>query len=527
MLHDYHLYTAPGMIRDERARRLPPPLRPHPLVPARQLADPAGPDPRGDLPRHARQRHHRLPHPRLLHQLPPLLRRTARGRRRLRRGAGPPRRRPDAWPAPTRSRSTPSGCERAARVAGGGRGRARGAGAPPQAPDHPRRPRRPLEERAARLHRLRHLPHPAPGVPRSRSPSSPTCSPRARTCPSTPSTWSGSRRWSRSSTTATGPPTGCRSTCKIYENFHDAVARYKHFDLLMVNSLFDGMNLVAKEAPAVNTRDGVLMLSENTGSHEELADCAISVNPFDIQEQADAIYRALTMDPEERRVRAAAPEGDHLLAQPRRLGRRPAARHRASCASRSSGGVRRTAEGESFGAARAWVGVGGDSNPVAGSWRRSRRWPSERSWRCSCSRRCCAARSRRRWAADVGLPRASRSRAAAGSPSAEPRASAAERHRRERPQRRRLRTSITRRKVATPPLGHPSVRRPNPLPLRPRQPSRPDPGRPAARAPAAEPSRHPLTAPRSSRRADRRARRSARRYSPSPFWQHHANTSWS
>ena len=91
---------------------------------------------------------------------------------------------------------------------------------------------------------------------------------------------------------------------KIYENFPEAVARYKHFDLLMVNSIFDGMNLVAKEAPAVNTRDGVLMLSENTGSHEELGDCALSVNPFDIQEQADAIYRALTMDPEERRVRA-------------------------------------------------------------------------------------------------------------------------------------------------------------------------------------------------------------------------------
>jgi trehalose 6-phosphate synthase len=91
---------------------------------------------------------------------------------------------------------------------------------------------------------------------------------------------------------------------RIYENFTDAVARYKHFDLLMVNSLFDGMNLVAKEAPAVNTRDGVLMLSENTGSHQELADCAVSVNPFDIQEQADAIYRALTMDPEERRLRA-------------------------------------------------------------------------------------------------------------------------------------------------------------------------------------------------------------------------------
>jgi trehalose 6-phosphate synthase len=88
---------------------------------------------------------------------------------------------------------------------------------------------------------------------------------------------------------------------KIYENFSDAVARYKHFDLLMVNSLFDGMNLVAKEAPAVNTRDGVLMLSENTGSHEELYDYVITVNPFVIQEQADAIYRALTMDPAERK----------------------------------------------------------------------------------------------------------------------------------------------------------------------------------------------------------------------------------
>jgi trehalose 6-phosphate synthase len=91
---------------------------------------------------------------------------------------------------------------------------------------------------------------------------------------------------------------------RIYENFPEAVARYKHFDLLMVNSIFDGMNLVAKEAPAVNTRDGVIMLSENTGSHEELGDCTLTVNPFDIQEQADTIHRALTMDPEERRLRA-------------------------------------------------------------------------------------------------------------------------------------------------------------------------------------------------------------------------------
>ena len=115
---------------------------------------------------------------------------------------------------------------------------------------------------------------------------------------------------------------------RIYENFHEAVARYKHFDLLMVNSIFDGMNLVAKEAPAVNTRDGVLMLSENTGAHEELGDCALSVNPFDIQEQADAIHRALTMPRSERSRAGRGPEGDHHRAQPRRLDRRPARRHR-------------------------------------------------------------------------------------------------------------------------------------------------------------------------------------------------------
>ncbi|MBN8868915.1 MAG: trehalose-6-phosphate synthase [Solirubrobacterales bacterium] len=91
---------------------------------------------------------------------------------------------------------------------------------------------------------------------------------------------------------------------RIYDDFDEAVARYKHCDLLMVNAIFDGMNLVAKEAPVINVRDGVLMLSENTGSHEELKEFALTVNPFDIQDQADAIYRALTMSPEERRDRA-------------------------------------------------------------------------------------------------------------------------------------------------------------------------------------------------------------------------------
>jgi trehalose 6-phosphate synthase len=91
---------------------------------------------------------------------------------------------------------------------------------------------------------------------------------------------------------------------KLRENLDEAIAAYKHYDLLMVNAMFDGMNLVAKEGPLVNERNGVSLLSENTGAHEELLDFALSVNPFDVQEQADAIHRALTMSPEERSWRA-------------------------------------------------------------------------------------------------------------------------------------------------------------------------------------------------------------------------------
>jgi trehalose 6-phosphate synthase len=91
---------------------------------------------------------------------------------------------------------------------------------------------------------------------------------------------------------------------QLRDNVEEAIARYKHYDLLMVNAMFDGMNLVAKEGPLVNERNGVSLLSENTGAHEELGEFALSVNPFDVQEQADAIFRALTMSAEERSWRA-------------------------------------------------------------------------------------------------------------------------------------------------------------------------------------------------------------------------------
>ncbi len=91
---------------------------------------------------------------------------------------------------------------------------------------------------------------------------------------------------------------------KLRENLDEAIAEYKQYDLLIVNAMFDGMNLVAKEGPLVNERNGVSLLSENTGAHEELGEFALSVNPFDIQEQADAIHRALTMADDERQWRA-------------------------------------------------------------------------------------------------------------------------------------------------------------------------------------------------------------------------------
>src|SRR3954447_4231049 len=90
---------------------------------------------------------------------------------------------------------------------------------------------------------------------------------------------------------------------QVGDNFAQAVAAYKQYDALLVNAVFDGLNLVSKEAPLVNDRGGVLILSENTGAHEELGEWALTVNPFDVYGQAQAINEALTMAVEERRRR--------------------------------------------------------------------------------------------------------------------------------------------------------------------------------------------------------------------------------
>jgi trehalose 6-phosphate synthase len=100
-----------------------------------------------------------------------------------------------------------------------------------------------------------------------------------------------------------GSPDWMPIQLKLRDDLEEAVAAYKHYDVLMVNAMFDGMNLVAKEGPMVNERAGVSVLSENTGAHEELGEYALSVNPFDLQELADSLHAALTMPVAERRRR--------------------------------------------------------------------------------------------------------------------------------------------------------------------------------------------------------------------------------
>jgi trehalose 6-phosphate synthase len=76
------------------------------------------------------------------------------------------------------------------------------------------------------------------------------------------------------------------------------------YDVLLVNPVRDGLNLVAKEGPVLNTADGVLVLSREAGVWEELAEPSLDINPFDVSGTAEALHAALVMDPAERRRRA-------------------------------------------------------------------------------------------------------------------------------------------------------------------------------------------------------------------------------
>ncbi|HET9111781.1 MAG TPA: trehalose-6-phosphate synthase [Ktedonobacterales bacterium] len=83
-----------------------------------------------------------------------------------------------------------------------------------------------------------------------------------------------------------------------------ALACMREFDTLLVNPLLDGMNLVVKEGALVNERAGALVLSRTAGAYERLGQYTLGVPPTDIEAMSDALYQALTMSPRDRRARA-------------------------------------------------------------------------------------------------------------------------------------------------------------------------------------------------------------------------------
>jgi trehalose 6-phosphate synthase len=91
---------------------------------------------------------------------------------------------------------------------------------------------------------------------------------------------------------------------RLQHDMDYAVAAYGLYDALLVNPVYDGMNLVAMEGPTVNRRGGALVLSRNAGAYGRLGRHALAVNPFDVRETADAIQSALEMDEDDRLRRA-------------------------------------------------------------------------------------------------------------------------------------------------------------------------------------------------------------------------------
>jgi trehalose 6-phosphate synthase len=92
--------------------------------------------------------------------------------------------------------------------------------------------------------------------------------------------------------------------CDTGDHYPTSLALLRRADVLLVNPLRDGLNLVAKEGALVNGRDAVLCLSPEAGVWAELGDVALPVNPFDIAGTADVLARALDLPPEARREHA-------------------------------------------------------------------------------------------------------------------------------------------------------------------------------------------------------------------------------
>ncbi len=92
---------------------------------------------------------------------------------------------------------------------------------------------------------------------------------------------------------------------EVDNDYEASLAAYRRYDVLLVNPVLDGMNLVAKEAPVLNTRDGAVILSTGAGAYGQLHDWVIGIDAFDVTQTADALEQALTLPLELRAERAS------------------------------------------------------------------------------------------------------------------------------------------------------------------------------------------------------------------------------
>lgn len=92
----------------------------------------------------------------------------------------------------------------------------------------------------------------------------------------------------------------------VGNNHARALACMHRYDVLLVNPLIDGMNLVVKEGGLLNRRHGVIVLSRTAGAYEQLADSVLGIPPLDIRATAEALFAALEMPVAERTQRARA-----------------------------------------------------------------------------------------------------------------------------------------------------------------------------------------------------------------------------
>ncbi len=95
-------------------------------------------------------------------------------------------------------------------------------------------------------------------------------------------------------------------TLDVRDDFLASLAAYCDYDVLLVNPVMDGLNLVAKEAPLLNRRDGAVVLSTEAGAFEELGPWTVAVDPLDVEGQADALAAAIALPREERHRRLLA-----------------------------------------------------------------------------------------------------------------------------------------------------------------------------------------------------------------------------